>query len=102
MTNTLSIYSVLRILFKMTTNPNHGPVPDTHEAQTMNLPFSQKVASTDPESPRDDMTPEKSWKPTFDRRQSWSNEDRKHEMQDKLVGSEKGNEQGFTEAHRGI
>jgi len=90
---------------KMTsTNPNHGPLSDSHEEQTMTLPFTQKLASTnitESSSPQDHTAPEKSWKPTFDRRQSWSNQDRKHQLQERLLGSEKGKEMGFTEAHSG-
>ncbi|KAJ5794570.1 hypothetical protein N7457_001169 [Penicillium paradoxum] len=50
---------------------------------------------------RKDASPEKSWKPKLDRQQSWSNEDRKHQLQERLLGSEKGKETGFTEAHSG-
>lgn len=87
----------------MTTNPGHDPLPDTYEAQPVTLPFFQTDTSTgDSEFRSDESAPEKSWKPTFDRRHSWSNEDRKHELQERLLGSEKGNVQGFTEAHSGI
>lgn len=37
------------------------------------------------------------WKPSLDRRQSWSNEDRKHQMQGKLMQPGEGQEEGFTE-----
>ena len=68
----------------------------------MTLPFSPKATSTGiagPSGPQDDSGPEKSWKPTFDRRQSWSNQDRKHQLQERLLGVERGKETGFTEAH---
>jgi hypothetical protein len=84
--------------------PNHEPLPGSHKEQTMDLPFNQKLTSnsdTEIPSPGDHANPEKSWKPTFDRRQSWSNEDRKHQLQERLLGSEKGKETGFTEAHSG-
>lgn len=84
-------------------NQNDGPWADNHEPQTMNLPFIQKVATTSAGSPsRDNSTPEKSWKPMIDRRQSWSNQDHKHQLQERLLRSEKGKELGFTEAHSGI
>ncbi|KAJ6128221.1 hypothetical protein N7471_009438 [Penicillium samsonianum] len=87
-------------------NDNHGQIPDTGKEHTVILPFAQNpnlsnetTGSSGPN--RKDTSSEKSWKPTFDRRQSWSNEDRKHQLQERLYGSEKGREMGFTEAHSG-
>lgn len=82
-------------------NQTDSPLADTHEAQTMTLPFTPKPTTdiAGPPSPQDDVAPEKSWKPTFDRRQSWSNQDHKHQLQERLLGFEKGKEMGFTEAH---
>lgn len=76
-------------------------MPDTPEAQRVTLPFTPKPTATDvvESSSHDDAVPEKSWKPTFDRRQSWSNQDQKHQLQERLLGFEKGKETGFTEAH---
>ncbi|KAJ5874576.1 uncharacterized protein N7529_003006 [Penicillium soppii] len=70
----------------------------------MTLPFFQKLSSTnatEPSTSQDNTGPEKSWKPTFDRRQSWSSQDHKHQLQERLLDSEKGKEMGFTEAHSG-
>lgn len=82
------------------TNLNHGPLADNHEPQMMDLPFIQKTASTSAESPgQENPTPEKSWKPVIERRQSWSHQDQKHQLQERLLRSEQGKELGFTEAH---
>lgn len=43
------------------------------------------------------FTSEQSWEPRFDRRHSWSQEDRKHELQDRLLRVDKGSERGFSE-----
>lgn len=86
----------------MTSNSHSdGPLPDTPEAQKVTLPFTPNPSPTDivGSSSHDDAVPEKSWKPTFDRRQSWSDQDRKHQLQERLLGCEKGKEMGFTEAH---
>jgi hypothetical protein len=41
---------------------------------------------------------ETSWKPTFNRQQSWNSQDMKREMQQRLLQTEKGKELGYTEA----
>lgn len=41
------------------------------------------------------------WQPRFDRRQSWSNQDRKHYLQERLLNVEGSRERGFTEVNRG-
>lgn len=41
--------------------------------------------------------PEQQWKPKFNRQQSWSEEDKKHELQRWLLSVEHGKETGFTE-----
>jgi hypothetical protein len=68
------------------------------------LPFAQRSTATDATGSSGlnrEATSEKSWKPTLDRQQTWSNEDRKHQLQERLLGSERGKESGFTEAHSG-
>ncbi|KAJ5360077.1 hypothetical protein N7517_009268 [Penicillium concentricum] len=86
-------------------NDNHGQFSNTGKEHTVTLPFAQNPNSlkdtTGSSGPnRKEKAAEKLWKPTFDRKQSWSNEDRKHQLQERLHGSEKGKEMGFTEAHR--
>lgn len=44
---------------------------------------------------------EEVWQPRFDRRSSWSNQDRKHELQGRLLNVEGSRERGFTEVNRG-
>ena len=41
------------------------------------------------------------WKPKFDRRQSWSDQDHKHELQERLLNVEEGRETGFSETDPG-
>lgn len=41
------------------------------------------------------------WQPRLDRRQSWSNQDRKHYLQERLLNVEGSRERGFTEVNRG-
>ncbi|KAJ5533867.1 hypothetical protein N7527_000121 [Penicillium freii] len=80
-------------------NDSHGRIPNTGKEHTIVLPFAQ---NSNPSSEttgssglnRGDTSLEKSWKPTFDRQHSWSNEDRKHQLQERLHGSEKGKEMG--------
>ncbi|KAJ5199455.1 hypothetical protein N7491_011340 [Penicillium cf. griseofulvum] len=83
---------------------NHGQLPNTGKEHTVILPCAQKPnSSTDTTGSsglsREGTSSEKSWKPSIDRQHSWSNEDRKHQLQERLYGSEKRKEMGFTEAH---
>ncbi|KAJ5836261.1 hypothetical protein N7447_002287 [Penicillium robsamsonii] len=85
-------------------NDSHGQFSNTGKEHTVTLPFAQNPNySTDTTGPsglnREGKSLEKSWKPNFDRKHSWSNEDRKHELQERWHRSEKGKEMGFTEAH---
>ncbi|KAJ5685923.1 hypothetical protein N7536_008542 [Penicillium majusculum] len=87
-------------------NDSHGQIPNTGKEHSIILPFAQnsnpsKDTTGSSGLNRGGTSPEKSWKPTFDRQHSWSNEDRKHQLQERLHGSEKGKEMGFTEAHSG-
>jgi hypothetical protein len=80
----------------MASNQEHNPFNEMHREDLAIHPASRDLESSKPESPasnRDD------WKPTFDRRQSWSSQDQKHQLQERLLGSEQGKEMGFTEAH---
>ncbi|KAJ5958948.1 uncharacterized protein N7479_006098 [Penicillium vulpinum] len=87
-------------------NDNYGQFPNTGKEHTVILPFNQNTnPSTNTARPsgpyRDNTSTEKSWKPSFDRQHSWSTQDHKHQLQERLHGSEKGKEMGFTEAHSG-
>jgi hypothetical protein len=45
----------------------------------------------------DEAEAEPTWQPRFDRRQSWSMQDRKHQLQERLLNVEGSRERGFTE-----
>ncbi|KAG0156209.1 hypothetical protein PDIDSM_3386 [Penicillium digitatum] len=85
-------------------NDSHSQIPNMANEHTIILPFSHNRTpsndTADSACPsRESKSPQKSWKPTFDRQHSWSNEDRKHQLEERLHGSEKGKEMGFSEAH---
>ncbi|KAJ5417450.1 uncharacterized protein N7487_001000 [Penicillium crustosum] len=87
-------------------NDSHGQIPNTGKEPNIILPFAQNSNTSKDTTGssglnRGDTSLEKSWKPNFDRQHSWSNEDRKHQLQGRQNGSEKGREMGFTEAHSG-
>lgn len=69
--------------------PNEHSTPINH-SQSSNPDLSKSRVSSD-----------KPWKPSFDRRQSWSNEDRKHQAQERLMDVVPGEESGFTETGGG-
>ncbi|KAJ5237738.1 hypothetical protein N7489_007829 [Penicillium chrysogenum] len=86
-------------------NDNHGEIPNIGRDHPI-LPFAQNpkpyndtAGSSRPS--RESTSSEKSWKPTFHRQHSWSNQDQKHQLQERLYRSEKGKETGFTEVHSG-
>ncbi|KAJ5317376.1 hypothetical protein N7508_001884 [Penicillium antarcticum] len=83
----------------MPPNEEHKPFEEMHREATIILPKSRDLDSTEKiesiNATRDE------WKPTFNRRQSWSSQDQKHQLQERLLGSEQGKEMGFTEAHSG-
>ncbi|KAJ5099335.1 hypothetical protein N7532_006336 [Penicillium argentinense] len=86
----------------METTAHQGSFPDRSEAKDQpvsagaveNTPFSNQ--SHDRQS-SDGEDRESTWKPRFDRRQSWSNEDRKHQLQERLLNVEGSRERGFSE-----
>lgn len=57
------------------------------------------VSSEEPEISHSTQDPvsDQPWEPKFDRRQSWSHQDRKHELQERLLGVQEGTETGFSE-----
>ena len=56
---------------------------------------SHQLPGSSPEGVSD-----QSWTPKLDRRQSWSQEDQKHQQQERLLNVEKERESGFTETGR--
>ncbi|KAE8347132.1 hypothetical protein BDV24DRAFT_122885 [Aspergillus arachidicola] len=94
----------------MSSADQKGETPQTH--RTVLLPgnsTSSKPYINDQEAlPRtsdvdhDSQHSSEGWKPRLDRRQSWSEEDRKHELQAWLLGVEEGRKTGFTESSHGI
>jgi hypothetical protein len=47
--------------------------------------------------PNPDTASGQPWQPKVNRRQSWSQEDQKHQQQERLLDIEQGRETGFTE-----
>ncbi|KAE8352179.1 hypothetical protein BDV28DRAFT_135580 [Aspergillus coremiiformis] len=89
----------------MSSTDQEGPDPETH--RTILLPGKpnrskshnkeEETLQRDLGMDRDSRISEEGWKPKIDRRQSWNEEDRKHELQAWLLSVEKGKETGFTE-----
>lgn len=90
----------------MSSASQEGAFPQTH--RTILLPGNptrrsphtneQEVLRRVSDIDRDSQVQAEGWRPTIDRRQSWNEEDRKHELQAWLLGVEKGKETGFTES----
>ncbi|CEJ62183.1 hypothetical protein PMG11_10691 [Penicillium brasilianum] len=74
--------------------PNRIREPPVSTTQPRDLSSSE---SHQPPDPNPDAVSDSSWKPRFDRRQSWSHEDQKHQLQERLLNVEQGRETGFTE-----
>lgn len=51
----------------------------------------------EPPSANQEAVSEQTWVPRLDRRQSWSQQDQKHQMQEPLMEVEQGRESGFSE-----
>ncbi|KAJ6072426.1 hypothetical protein N7467_010511 [Penicillium canescens] len=83
----------------MPSNEEHNPFEEMHWEEIAILPASRNLDSSEKRESTNSNRDE--WKPTFDRRQSWSSQDQKHQQQERLLGSEQGKEMGFTEAHSG-
>lgn len=88
----------------MVSTGHKGAFSETKPGEhTILLPADKNLSpkkSTSPEAhqdPRKDSTSEEVWKPNFNRRQSWSREDQKHEMQRDLMGPEKRRYSGYSE-----
>lgn len=68
------------------------------------MPSNSRPSSSDTTNPADSAPnsatgrgEKKPWAPSVNRRQSWSEQDMKHQMQARLLQAEKGKESGFTE-----
>ncbi|KAE8420738.1 hypothetical protein BDV36DRAFT_249055 [Aspergillus pseudocaelatus] len=94
----------------MSSADQKGEIPQTHRTILLpGKPTSRKPPLNDQETlqrgsdtDRDSRTSSEGWRPMIDRRQSWSEEDRKHELQAWLLGVEEGKETGFTESSHEI
>lgn len=78
-----------------------GSFPDRSREQR-SLPLETvSHESQEPQGGKDKNVSEQNWTPRFDRRQSWSAEDQKHQMQERFMQVEQGRESGFSESgHR--
>lgn len=86
----------------MQSTSHQGPFPDRPREQR--VPTTEDISSSDTQRsshPNRDAVSEQTWKPSLDRRQSWSNQDRKHQLQERLMSVDKGQERGFTETGHG-
>jgi len=54
--------------------------------------------NNEPRTAKQETAPNQTWVPQFNRRQSWNQQDRKHEMQERLIQVEQGRESGFSES----
>ncbi|KAJ5619486.1 hypothetical protein N7510_003470 [Penicillium lagena] len=91
-------------------SPSHqSPSADSNHPteQTILLPATSNLSSPIPNNlseigqnqSEDDQKQDQPWKPRPDRRQSWSVQDYKHELQDQMVRAQQQGEQtGFTES----
>ncbi|GIK03957.1 hypothetical protein Aspvir_008032 [Aspergillus viridinutans] len=88
----------------MSSTGHQGPFAEpTSESQTVLLPENPSVGRSSeplpnpPSASSQGRSLEKPWKPTINRQQSWSEQDQKHELQSRLLATERGKETGFTE-----
>ncbi|KAE8378477.1 hypothetical protein BDV26DRAFT_261508 [Aspergillus bertholletiae] len=90
----------------MSSADRKGEVPQAHRTILLpGRPTSNKLHRNDQEAlqgvsdvDRDGQESSEGWKPMIGRRQSWSEEDRKHELQAWLLVAEEGKETGFSES----
>ncbi|KAJ5105058.1 hypothetical protein NUU61_002405 [Penicillium alfredii] len=87
----------------MPSTGHQGPFANSMpKDQAVLLPAARNLTSSNDPSQsvalnRDNSSSEQTWIPTPNRRQSWSSQDHKHQLQDRLLDVEKGSETGFTE-----
>lgn len=94
----------------MSSADQEGIIPQTQRTILLpGKPTSSKPHKNDQEAlqrgsniDRDSRTSSEGWRPMIGRRQSWNEEDRKHELQAWLLGVEEGKETGFTESSHEI
>ncbi|RWQ95014.1 hypothetical protein C8Q69DRAFT_278402 [Paecilomyces variotii] len=106
----LNIYSKAPFLYKMTSTGHKSPFSEEAPVETILLPAGRADTADNGPSPTEPTgtapypssrgTEDSPWKPSFSRQQSWNEQDMKHRFQERLLGSERGRESGFTEAQR--
>lgn len=106
----LNIYSGSHLISNMTSTGHKNPFSEGAPVETVLLPARRDdtadngPSSTEPTGtapyPSSRGSEDKPWKPSFNRQQSWNEQDMKHCFQERLLGSERGRESGFTEAER--
>lgn len=85
----------------MQSTGQQSSIPDRSREQR--VPPTEDIASIDRSNASDSsrrdrvLAQDEPWKPNLDRRQSWSSEDRKHQLQGRLMEVVQGQEPGFTE-----
>jgi hypothetical protein len=82
----------------MQSSSHQGPFPDRSREQTTAPLETVSHESHEPQGVEEEGVSEPTWTPHFDRRQSWSQQDRKHLMQERLMEVEQGRESGFSES----
>ncbi|KAJ5100311.1 hypothetical protein N7456_006363 [Penicillium angulare] len=86
----------------MQSHTNEAKFPDRTRTRDPVIPAPDKSPIDAPELPEyKSKFPTQSWEPNLDRRQSWSSEDRKHMMQERLLDIPEGKERGFSESGHG-
>jgi hypothetical protein len=84
----------------MASTGQKGPFSDKASTQhTVVLPAERDSTSNDASGshPGNNGEQTKPWKPSFNRQQSWNEQDMKREMQTRLLQTVKGTESGFSE-----
>jgi hypothetical protein len=89
-------------ILRMTSTGHTGSFSDDSAKQhTVVVPADRTAtsSSSNPSSSSTDPAKDdgKPWKPVFNRQQSWSKQDMKRQLQDRLLQPEKGKESGYTE-----
>lgn len=82
----------------MQSTSRQGPFPDRSREQTTAPLGTVSHESHEPKGVEEEAASEQTWTPRFDRRQSWSQQDRKHLMQERLMEVQQGRESGFSES----
>ncbi|PGG95613.1 hypothetical protein AJ79_09949 [Helicocarpus griseus UAMH5409] len=82
--------------------PADTPLP-SQPLPTVSIPTSSRRTSRDEGETEQGVSPTATtqWHPQLNRTQSWSEQDMKHQLQQRLMGLEKEKESGFTEIEKG-